>query len=408
MRILVHDFAGHPSPIQLSRELAGRGHAVTHTFPSGLPGPKGRLDRSDQDLEHFRIQPVPLSTTFLKYSPWKRFASQRTYARDLRSLIDREMPDVVLSGNTPIDIQAELLWHCHTGNIAFVHWVQDVYCEAMNFFLRKKIGRLSNIVAFPFQKLEKAIARGSEANIVIASAFGTLLEKWGVDPSNINVLENWGPLEEIVPLPKDNEWSVAQGLGGKTVFLYSGTMGFKHRADLLYDLAERIGDKGVVVVVTEGVGRDYLAGLPPRDNLLLLGFQPYEELSQVLAAADVLLATLESDACTFAVPSKVLTYLCAGRPILLSAPESNLASAVVKRSRAGFVADPAAPHEWTEAATVLASDPALRERLGRNARLYAESNFDISNIGISFEKILAGVCRPRVASAAPLRKAAGV
>jgi len=30
MRLLIHDYAGHPFQVQLSRELARRGHSVTH------------------------------------------------------------------------------------------------------------------------------------------------------------------------------------------------------------------------------------------------------------------------------------------------------------------------------------------------------------------------------------------
>src|ERR1700679_1428288 len=111
MRIMIHDFAGHPFQVQLSRELANRGNNVLHAFPEGLPGPKGRLGRSGDYPDHFRIEPVPLSKGFNKYAPLKRFVSQRKYARDLKQLISRYSPDVVLSGNTPIDVQAELLWY---------------------------------------------------------------------------------------------------------------------------------------------------------------------------------------------------------------------------------------------------------------------------------------------------------
>ena len=35
MRILVHDHSGHPFQAELSRELARRGHVVTHSFATG-------------------------------------------------------------------------------------------------------------------------------------------------------------------------------------------------------------------------------------------------------------------------------------------------------------------------------------------------------------------------------------
>jgi colanic acid biosynthesis glycosyl transferase WcaI len=395
MRILIHDFAGHAFPVHLSRELARRGHVVTHAYPVGLPGPKGRLNRSADDPTTFNIEPILLSATFSKYSPVKRFISQRKYAHDLNSLIRREKPAVVLSGNTPIDVQAELLWRCRREGIGFVHWVQDVYCRAIQFFLREKLGALATLLSFPFEQLEKCVARRSDAAVVISPAFGDILLAWGVDKHRLKVLENWAPLDEMAHLPRNNAWSDSHGLNGKTVFLYSGTMGLKHRPDLLYKLAESVDDSCKVVVVTEGIGRAYLESRPSRHNLLLLDFQPYEKLPEVLASADVLVATLESEAGHFAVPSKILNYLCAGRPVLLSAPETNLAAEVIKRSGAGCVADPDSPTAWTDAALLLASDPKLRSVLGARARHYAKASFDISEIAIAFEQTFTAACKSR-------------
>ena len=69
-------------------------------------------------------------------------------------------------------------------------------------------------------------------------------------------------------------------------------------------------------MISEGMGEARLresaarAALP---NLRLLPFQPIDHYPDVLGAADVLVALLEPTAGTF-VPSKVLSYLCAGRP----------------------------------------------------------------------------------------------
>ncbi len=40
MHILIHDYAGHAFPVSLSRELAMRGHRVTHAFASVLQTPQ--------------------------------------------------------------------------------------------------------------------------------------------------------------------------------------------------------------------------------------------------------------------------------------------------------------------------------------------------------------------------------
>jgi glycosyltransferase involved in cell wall biosynthesis len=401
MRCLVHDFAGHPFQVQLSRELARRGHSVTHVYPIGLQGPKGLLDASETDSPRLEIHGIPLSGGFRKYSPVRRLRAQRRYAQDLKQVLAARQIDVVISGNTPIDVQAQLLWHCRREGVGFVHWVQDVYCHALEFFLRRKVGAvLAGPLSFPFFRLEQFVASRADSSVVIAPAFSTILAGWGVAKEKIAVIENWAPLNEIRPMPRCNEWSARHDLDGKTVFLYSGTLGMKHRPDLLYRLAQTLDSSCRLVVISEGIGREYLSQMPKLDTLLLLDFQPYAVLPQVLASADVLVATLESDAGQFAVPSKVLSYLCAGRALLLAAPKINLAASVVERSGAGFVADPDSPEEWVSAVTQLANGAALRASLSANARRYAEREFEISRIAEKFEEVLARACpslRPVVA-----------
>jgi colanic acid biosynthesis glycosyl transferase WcaI len=392
MRILIHDFAGHPFQVQLSRELARRGHWVTHAYAEGLPGPKGKLKPGDADSSRLKIRGVKLSSQFRKYSPIRRLLTQRTYTRTLCELIREERPDVVLSGNTPIDVQAGVLAFCARQEIGFVHWVQDVYFRALEFLLRPKLGPLAPLAVFPFRQMERNVVLNSDSVVAIAPGFRSLLSGWGLDDRNIAVIENWAPLDEVKLLPRSNAWSREQGLGDEPVFLYSGTLGIKHRPDLMYKLAETVRGHARVVVISEGPGRQYLERMPELENLTLLGFQPYERLSEVLASADVLIATLEADAGQFAVPSKVLSYLCAGRAILLGAPKENLAASVVVRSGGGVVIDPDDPEAWTNAASKLAQDVNVREELGSRGRRYAERTFDIHAIADSFEGILSKAC----------------
>ena len=108
-----------------------------------------------------------------------------------------------------------------------------------------------------------------------------------------------------------------------------------------------------------------------------------------MASADVLLATLEPEAAQFAIPSKVLSYLCAARPILLAAPRQNLSVSILDRSQAGIAVEPDDTRGWIAAATRLVADPALREQMGHNGRSYAEHTFNIDRIAARFESVLA-------------------
>jgi glycosyltransferase involved in cell wall biosynthesis len=249
--------------------------------------------------------------------------------------------------------------------------------------------------------LERRLLRASDAVIVISEDFVSLLRRQGVDAARINVIENWAPLDELPVLPRDNRWAREQGFGDRIVFLYSGTLGFKHDPTLLLELARWAGaHDSIVALVSEGPGADWL-GREGRGEpaLTLLPYQPYERLPEVLASADVLVALLEPEAGAFSVPSKVLTYLCAGRPLLGALPADNLAARVITRSGGGVVVPPREPRALVEAAEELAADSRRRMELGRAARSYAETAFDLDGIADRFEEILERVAASGAAAA---------
>ena len=311
------------------------------------------------------------------------------YGRALLPHVRRFEPDVVLSANTPL--LAQLLFHreCRRNRAAVVYWQQDLYGEAMKRGAGRRFPVVGRLAGAPFVAFERWIVRHSDAIVAISDDFGPTLRRWGVPDTRITVIENWAPLEEVAPAPRDNDWARAHDLVGHRVVLYAGTLGLKHDPRLLLLLAERFrGEDDVrVVVVSEGRGREWLEQrrLP---NLVLLDFQTYEALPLVFASADVLVVILELDAGAYSVPSKVLTYHCAGRPLLAALPASNLAARVIARARSGIVCDPGRPDAFVEAAERLLADGSLRRSMGERARLYAEDAFEIQRIADRFQQVI--------------------
>ena len=87
------------------------------------------------------------------------------------------------------------------------------------------------------------------------------------------------------------------------------------------------------------------------------------------------------------MPSKVLTYHCAGRPLLLSVPKENLSARLVEGLETGIVVPPNENERFLDAVKRLIGNGNLRQKYGKNARRYAENTFDIEKITDKFEKI---------------------
>ncbi|HEY3935865.1 MAG TPA: glycosyltransferase family 4 protein [Bryobacteraceae bacterium] len=395
MKILVNDFAGHPFQFQLSRELVRRGHKVMHTYFADLSGPKGQLCPVGCEAVRLSVEPLRVGKNFNRYSYLERLKAHRQYVGLLKTKVSQFQPDVVISGNMPTDAQHSLNAECIRRNIRFVHWVQDFYALALETLLCRKLGVLGKAAAAPFHFLERRIFKTCDAVVYISDDFSECAASMNYSSKKAVVIENWASLEDLPERGKNNPWSRAHSLHDKFVFLYSGTMGLKHSPQTLAALARRFRSRPDVriVLVSEGIGREFLAACKRRealDNLILLDFQPYVQLPEVLASADVLLANVEPESSVFCVPSKILSYLCAGRPILMSVPTQNLAARVIEQAHAGYVSDPNKPFEFLNRAESIWADRALCARMGICARQYAESTFDIGRIGDLFENVLRG------------------
>jgi colanic acid biosynthesis glycosyl transferase WcaI len=393
MRILVHDYAGHPFQVQLSRELANRGHTVLHLHCASLKAAKGTLERIEGDPRCFDVQGVALPRDFNKYSLWRRPIDERGYALRLIRPLVRFRPEVVVSGNTPLISQRILLSECRKRDIPFVFWQQDILSVGIQQALLRRLGRASRIVAAQFVRLERSLLERSDAIVVISDDFVHVLNEWAIPPEKVEVIPNWAPLDELPVLPRDNLWSREHGLHDKRVVLYAGTLGLKHDPTLLLEAAYRFeaNNDVRVVVVASGIGFEWLKERTNRDgprNVLLMPPQPYGRFAEVLATGDVLVALLESDAGSFSVPSKVLSYLCAARAVLAAVPQSNLAARLLRANRTGLVTPPGDVETFARVAAGLLNRPALRARLAKRARAYAETSFDIGKIADRFEALL--------------------
>ena len=393
MRIFVNEFCGHPFQIQLSRELALRGHEVEHVYFSGnTTTPKGAVEAAAIS-ENLKICGLNIKGEFNKHSIRSRRAADIEYGNVVAEALYKFKPDVVLSANMPLDGQKILLKATKKQNAKFVYWLQDVYSMAVRFVLARKQKLLAEIGGAYYESLEKKLLHQSDSVVCISDSFVDYVKHWGIQENKIHLIENWSPLDEITPMPKDNPWARENGVADKFCFMYSGTLGMKHRPELLLNLATHLNEtrEAILIVNAAGAGADWLReqtkDISP-DAFRLQPFQPYERLSEVVASSDVLIALLDSDAGTFAVPSKTLMYLCAARPILMGAPTVNQAAKVIGAARAGLVVSPDSPEEFVAAAQQLMKQPDTRAQYAQHARDYAESHFNIGFIADRFMNLI--------------------
>lgn len=379
--VLFHDYGGHAFTAQIARHLASRGLTTMYISFAGFATPKGHVDKKAGDPRTFFAEQIDISLPFDKDNLLRRRQQQIEYARLAAKRVIAAEPKIVVSSNCPLEVQQHLLNACRKVGAKFVFWLQDIHSEAIGRILGNKSRLLGRLAGRYYEGIEKSLLSKSDGVIAIASDFIELIgpNGWGLAVDHVVTIENWAPIEDIPLLPRHNSVATKLYRAGRTRITYSGTLARKHNPELLLHLARSLDAD--IHLFSEGKAAKYVqdtAHAEGLENMIVAPWVRVEDLPKTLAGADILCAFIEDDAGRFSVPSKVLSYLSAGRPILASIPEENLAARTIRSANAGLVAASDSPEAFVEAAKTLLADGHLRQQLGKNGRAYAERAFDIN------------------------------
>jgi glycosyltransferase involved in cell wall biosynthesis len=273
--------------------------------------------------------------------------------------------------------------------MAFIYWCQDFYSIAAAKILSKRLPIIGNVIGAYYRLLERRQMHRADFVIHITDGFLAQTDCWGIPREKVSVIPNWGALDEIPTMDRETKWAQRHNLKRSARIIYSGTLALKHNPELLRAIAAAELERADVVVVGSGTGAAELsADMTRPQNLKVLPVQSIEDFPEVLASADILIAVIEADAGEYSVPSKVFSYLCAGRPIVLAAPPENLASKIVTDTGAGISVDPNDTPAFVNAIRHLLDDRCAAAAAGRAGRKYAEKTFDVPNIADQFERAI--------------------
>jgi glycosyltransferase involved in cell wall biosynthesis len=309
MRVNVHDYSGHPFQVQLSRELAARGHEVLHNYAAQYVTGHGRLTCTPDDPATLRIEPVQARSPLVKYSPLGRIRFELDYAAAWQDVLDREPFDVVVSCNVPLFAVAKMRRYFERRGQRWLFWHQDIYSLAIGAEATRKLAApLAALTRRTVERMEARQVASAHAVVAITDAMTAQYRSWGLDARHATVIPNWAPIDDITPVARDNAWAAENGLPEAPLrLLYAGTLGRKHNPLLLLEMLDGIQARGVdaiLVVASEGDGADELAAAAgARPDVRIVGYQPAERFSEVLSSADAVVALLEPDAGKFSVPS---------------------------------------------------------------------------------------------------------
>ncbi len=336
------------------------------------------------------------------YVPSKRTTVRRIlydtsigFSTTLRSLPVRDV-DLVLAVSPPLQAGLAGCVLSWLKAAPLVLQVQDLVPD-----LAIALGMLRNPWAIRVARaLEKFVYRKSDTVLVICEGFAANLRSRAVPDSKIHEIPHWVDMLSVRPEPlRVNSRAAYQIDDSAFLVLHTGNLGAKQKLENVLEAACCLRDLPDVrlCLVGEGTEKARLEqharhlGL---SNVAFLPLLPRESLPSLLATADVLLLNQAARVVDMVIPSKLLTYLAAGRPVIAAVPPASEAARCLEQAGAGLVVAPEKPDLLAAAIRHLYADRDQALQMGRAARRFAELNFDSTRVLPHFEALFASLANP--------------
>ena len=247
--------------------------------------------------------------------------------------------------------------------------------------------------------LERFVYARAGIITVIAGRMQRRILGKSVPADKVHLIPNFVDVNDMVPLPKANEFSRAHGLDRTFVVTYAGNMGPAQGLETVLDAAALLTHTSGLrfLLVGGGVLHDRLEAVA-RDrglsNVLILPHQPYGMVPQIYATSDLCLVPLAINTGSDAVPSKVYRIMACARPVLACAdPESDLAE-LVRLSRCGTVVPPGSPAALAQAISDAMRNPSACIEMGQAGRAHALAHYSREAVSARYEALIREVTSP--------------
>jgi colanic acid biosynthesis glycosyl transferase WcaI len=257
--------------------------------------------------------------------------------------------------------------------------IYDIYPD-----IAIELGKIRNpLFIKALKKVESLTYRWSDKVAVLSESFRqNLINEKGVSPEKVAVVPVWLDAGDIVPQSRENAWRREMGIPPeKFVVLYAGTIGLVSGAEVILAAARRLKSREDILFLLVGGGyaKDQVeveARQLGLTNIRMLPFQPRERLSELQATADVSLVTLAPERGRTSVPSKVLGYMAAARPIVASVDANCDTARMIKEAGCGLVVAPGEGEALAQAVCHYYENPPQRAADGSNGRQYFLKNYE--------------------------------
>lgn len=279
---------------------------------------------------------------------------------------------------SPVTVCLPAIFFKRLKDIPIILWVQDLWPETLEAVGIIKSSNLLKMIGY----LVKFIYNRCDLILGQSKAFHDGIAHYCDDKNKIRYLPNWSEafvlsnayIEPVEVIKKDN---------ATFKILFAGNIGEAQDFSSILNAIKIIKNKGIHIklfVVGEGRAlaqiKQEISESDLQESVLLFGRYPLESMPNFFASVDALLVSLKvSPVFSMTIPSKIQSYMAAGKPILTMLTGEG--SRIVDEAQCGVTA---ASGDYNQLAnnmiTMSNFSPEKLEELGKNAKAYAHKEFE--------------------------------
>ncbi len=330
MRILLLNQVFYPDVVstaqhlsELAAALAERGHEVTVVSSRRAYEHPEVTYPGCETWSGVKILRV-YATCFGKGAKWRRaadFASFLFFCCARLMFLRRH--DVVLALTTPPLISFIGAWRAKLWGARFCYWVMDFNPDEA---IAAGWLRADSFAAKFLERLSRFSLRRADGIIALDRFMRDRIVAKGIAPQKITVIPPWSQDEAVAFDAAGRErFRAALGLTGKFVVMYSGNHSPVHPLDTLMQAAEQLRGEPDIVFGFVGGGSEFArvkkwAAATGNPQVLCLPYQPLNQLSASLSAADAHVVVMGDAMLGLVHPCKIYNMLAVGAPVIYIGP----------------------------------------------------------------------------------------
>jgi colanic acid biosynthesis glycosyl transferase WcaI len=266
-------------------------------------------------------------------------------ASSLLRAFPQKRPDVLLVVSPPLGLAVNAFLLSRWWRVPYIFDVEDLQPDAA-----AELGMLPKPVLNAMYRVERMAYRNAALVSTITTGMRRRIIEKGVPEEKTALFEPRSDASlATIASSEGAAFRTRLALDNKFIVSHSGNMGVKQGLGVILDAAAlNRGDHSTVfLIVGDGAVRNKIQQRAREMELANVVFLPLldaNEFRGFLKASDICLVTQQKTVSDMVFPSKTVTYLAAGCPVIASVNRNSEVARTIEESQAGLVVEPENPH----------------------------------------------------------------